>query len=170
VTDRDEISLHLIRHAHAGDPMKWHGPDALRPLSEKGRHQAERLGLFLADVGFAPNAILTSPRTRALDTARLVATPLDQPVVVVDALGGSLDLDLVTDVLIGAGSPRSVVLVGHDPDFSRLASELTGTPELTLRKGALIRIDAPLPLQSGRGIVRWLIPPDLLLNGERETD
>ena len=83
-----EIQLHLLRHAHAGDPMKWSGPDDVRPLSEKGRLQAERLGLLLADAAFEPDAILSSPKLRALDTARLVATPLGMPVVVVEELGG----------------------------------------------------------------------------------
>ena len=59
-----EIQLHLLRHAHAGDPMKWSGPDDVRPLSEKGRLQAERLGLLLADAAFEPDAILSSPKLR----------------------------------------------------------------------------------------------------------
>ena len=69
----DEVQLHLLRHAHAGDPMKWSGPDEVRPLTEKGRQQSERLGLFMARAGFSPDAILTSPKTRAVETARLFA-------------------------------------------------------------------------------------------------
>ena len=167
---RDETQLHLLRHAHAGDPMKWDGPDDVRPLSEKGRLQAERLGLFLADTGFRPDAILSSPRTRALNTARLVATPLETPVVVVDALGGPLDLEAVDRILRAAGDPRRPVLVGHDPDFSALAGELTGIPQLTVRKGSLVRIDAIRPFEPGRGLLRWLVPPDLLAGSDRPSD
>jgi phosphohistidine phosphatase len=167
---REETQLHLLRHAHAGDPMKWTGSDDVRPLTEKGRLQAERLGLFLAGAGFRPDAILSSPKTRALETARLVATPLEVPVVVVDALGGALDLDGVDAILSAAGDPRRPLLVGHDPDFSALAGELTGIPELAIRKGSLARIDVARPLEPGGGLLRWLVPPDLLAGSDRPND
>ncbi len=158
----DEIQLYLLRHAHAGDPMKWNGPDAVRPLTEKGRLQSERLGLFLARASFRPDAILSSPRIRALETARLVAAPLGAPVTVVEELGGPLDLETVERILHWAGDPRRPVLVGHDPDFSSIAAELVGVSELPLRKAALVRIDLRRPAGPGRGILRWLLPPDLL--------
>ena len=157
-----EVQLHLLLHAHAGDPVKWPGSDAARPLSEKGRLQAERLGLFLADAAFDPDSILSSPKLRALDTARLVATPLGLPVVVVDALAAPLDLGALDELLAGAGNPKRPLLVGHDPDFSQLAAELVGAPEVDVRKGALVRIDAARPLRAGGGMLRWLIPPDAL--------
>lgn len=158
----DEIQLCLLRHAHAGDPMKWTGSDAVRPLTEKGRLQSERLGLLLARTSFRPDAILSSPKIRALETARLVAAPLDVRVEVVDALGEALDLDAVERLLRSAGNPRRPMLVGHDPDFSMLAAELIGISELPLRKAVLVRIDVTLPLTPGGGILRWLLPPDLL--------
>jgi len=156
-----QVSLFLLRHAHAGDPEKWRGPDAARPLSEKGRLQAEALGLFLADHGFETDAIVSSPRIRALETARLVATPLERPVIVRDELGEPLDLESIGRLLDLLGSPSRPVLVGHDPDFSTIAAELTGIPELPVRKGALVRIDAEIPLRPGGGHLRWLVPPDL---------
>jgi len=162
------LSLYLLRHSHAGDPEKWRGPDEARPLSDKGRLQAERLGLFLAEVGFAPDAILSSPKTRALETARLVATPLERPVVVRDELGEPLDLEALDRLLAAVGNPSKPVLVGHDPDFSLLAAELVGIAELPLRKGALVRIDVEPPLRDGRGILRWLVPPDLLQSGSSD--
>jgi phosphohistidine phosphatase len=162
VNARSEIQLYLLRHAHAGDPMKWNGPDAARPLSEKGRLQAERLGLFLAEIGFDPDAILSSPLGRAVETARLVASALELPVVIVDALAGSLDLDTVAELLRRAGNPARPMLVGHDPYFSLIAAELAGVAELPIRKGALVRIDAALPLRPGAGVIKWLVPPDLL--------
>jgi phosphohistidine phosphatase len=162
VNARAEVQLHLLRHAHAGDPMKWHGPDAVRPLSEKGRLQAERLGLFLAEAGFQPDAIVSSPLVRAVETARLVATPLELPVRVDDALAGPLDFDVLETLLRQWGDPKRPLLVGHDPAFSQLAADLTGLAELPVRKGALVRIDLVRPIETGAGILRWLLPPDLL--------
>lgn len=165
----DDIQLCLLRHAHAGDPMKWTGSDEVRPLTEKGRRQSERLGLLLARTSFRPDAILSSPRIRALETARLVAAALGIDVVVVEALGEPLDLDAVEELLRRAGDPLRPMLVGHDPDFSVLAAELIGVSELPLRKATLARIDVPRPLRAGSGVLRWLVPPDLLItDGDKD--
>src|SRR5829696_6179850 len=98
--------LHLLRHAHAGDPEGWDGPDAARPLSEKGRAQAERLGSFLADIGFRTDAVITSPKVRAAQTAEIVASQLGVGVTEDDGLAGSLDLDAVDTILARAGDPE----------------------------------------------------------------
>jgi phosphohistidine phosphatase SixA len=76
-------------------------------------------------------------------------------------LGEPLDLATVDRILAGAGDPRWPVLVGHDPDFSELVSELVGAP-IAMRKGTLARIDVERPLEPGAGDLRWLVPPDLL--------
>jgi phosphohistidine phosphatase len=157
-----DIQLHLIRHAHAGDPTKWRGPDDLRPLTEKGREQSERLGIFLARAGFEPDAILSSPKVRAMETARLVGAALGVRVDIVAELGGPLDFETVAAILRTARTPRRPVLVGHDPDFSMLAAELAGVDDLPVRKAALVRIDTTLPMQPGEGVLRWLVPPELL--------
>ena len=52
--------------------------------------------------------------------------------------------------------------MGHDPDFSELAAALTGTEYLPMKKGALARIDMALPVQPNGGILRWLLPPELV--------
>lgn len=162
---KPEIQLCLLRHAHAGDAMKWAGDDAVRPLTEKGRQQSERLGLFLAAAGFRPDAILSSPKTRATETARLVAAALDVRVDVVDDLGEPLDLETLEQLLHSAGDPVRPLLVGHDPDFSLLAAELVGISELPIRKASLVRIDVTRPLEPEQGVLRWLLPPDLLIAG-----
>jgi len=66
------LSLLLIRHADAGDSATWEGDDAVRPLSRKGRRQSKRLGALLDDLGVRPDVLLTSPRVRAAETAKLV--------------------------------------------------------------------------------------------------
>jgi len=158
---RAELELYLLRHAHAGDPSAWDGPDAARPLSQKGRRQAQRLGAFLAERSFAPDAIVTSPKLRAKQTAEIVADALGIGVSVDDRLGAPLDEDVVGALVDGVGG-TSVLLVGHDPDFSDLAAALTGCEYLPLRKGALVRIDMALPVTAGNGVLRWLLPPDLV--------
>jgi phosphohistidine phosphatase len=162
VTDKGPVSLHLLRHADAGDPEKWRGDDAARPLSEKGVRQAERLGRYLATVGFEPDAILSSPNVRALQTAEIVGRALGVSATVDDRLARSLDPAGVAALLRDAGEPRRPVIVGHDPDFSELLAELTGAPDLAMKKGALARVDLAEGVRPGSGVLRWLLPPDLL--------
>lgn len=153
--------LHLLRHAHAGDPGAWDGPDAERPLSDKGRAQAERLGAHLAAIGFRPDAIISSPKVRALETAEIVAEHLDLSVSVDDRLGRMVGPEDIVESLAAAGAPQRPVLVGHDPDFSDLVSTLCGAP-VPMRKGALARIEIADSLGAGTGTLRWLLPPDAL--------
>ena len=153
--------LHLLRHADAGDPEAWTGPDAVRPLSDKGRKQSKRLGDHLASIGFTADAIITSPKIRAEQTAEIVAERVEGKVSVDDRLAHAFDLDDVEAILVDAGDPERVVLVGHDPDFSDTLSALCG-PQLEMKKGAFARIEIDRPLQAGGGTLRWLLSPDVL--------
>lgn len=154
--------LHLLRHADAGDPEAWEGPDAARPLSDKGRAQSKRLGDFLDGIKFGGGPLISSPKFRAAQTAELVAAPLKAKVILDDRLAGALTLGAVEAILKDAGDPDRPVLVGHDPDFSDLLEELTGASGVTLRKGALARIEIDGSLRPGAATLRWLIPPDAL--------
>lgn len=161
MADRDSIQLHLLRHAHAGNPEGWTGPDAARPLSAKGEKQAEQLGRFLAEVGFEPGAIITSPKVRAARTAEILAEALGCEVREDERLARDFDLVTVEAILFDAGEPLKPVLVGHDPDFSDLVATLCATDGAPMRKGAFARIDVERPLASGGGTLRWLVAPDL---------
>jgi phosphohistidine phosphatase len=118
--------LHLLRHGDAGDPEAWTGPDAVRPLSDKGRKQSKRLGDHLASIAFTADAIITSPKIRAEQTAEIVADRIRAKVTVDDRLAGPFELDTVEAILTDVGDPERAVLVGHDPDFSETLSTLAG--------------------------------------------
>jgi phosphohistidine phosphatase len=162
--DRATTELYLLRHAHAGDPEGWTGDDAARPLSSKGEGQADRLGAFLAGAGFKPDAIVTSPKLRARQTADIVAHHLGLEVREDERLAGGFDGSTVDAILADLSRPERPVLVGHDPDFSDLLGELVGTSGLTMKKGAFARVDVagPFAAASGSGSLRWLVPPDAL--------
>ena len=99
---------------------------------------------------------------RARQTAELVAAALDTPVALDERLGGPLDLDGLAAMMAAFAGKRKVLLVGHDPEFSDLAAELVGAAQVPLKKGALARIDTTMPLAPNGGVLRWLIPPDLV--------
>lgn len=159
------MQLYLLRHADAGDPEAWQGPDAARPLSDKGRKQSRRLGEHLAAIGFSADGVITSPKIRASETADIVAECLKATVSIDDRLGGPLGVETVDTILEEAGDPGRAILVGHDPDFSELVTVLCAAAGVTMRKGALARIEIDRPLRTGAGTLRWLLPPDALKRG-----
>ncbi|HEV3231106.1 MAG TPA: phosphoglycerate mutase family protein [Candidatus Dormibacteraeota bacterium] len=70
---------YLVRHAHAGDRERWEGPDQDRPLTDKGRRQAERLAQRLAPS--RPARLLSSPYLRCRQTLEPLGLALALPVL-----------------------------------------------------------------------------------------
>ena len=68
------MNLYLIRHAHAGDRREWDGPDATRPLSKRGRRQAEAIADALSSEPI--ERVLSSPAVRCLQTGAALAARL----------------------------------------------------------------------------------------------
>jgi 8-oxo-dGTP diphosphatase len=118
-----DASVYLVRHAKAGSREKWTERDELRPLSKKGRRQAEGLvGLFRDhDVG----RVVSSPYVRCTQTVRPLALDRGLPVELSDALaeGASLDdaLSLLDEL---ASSPA--VLCSHGDVIPMLIEHLAG--------------------------------------------
>lgn len=156
-----DVELWLVRHAHAGDRMNWQGSDDARPLTERGRRQAERLGSFLAAAELRPDAIVTSPKARAAQTAEIIADLLSLKIHSDDRLGVGLGLAELAAIL-GEHNVRRPMLVGHDPDFTQLLGVLCDASGVEMKKGALARIDIAMPPAPGCGTLRWLVPPDVL--------
>lgn len=156
------LQLHLLRHADAGDPEAWSGLDADRPLSSKGRRQARSVGRWLRSMARPPEIVITSPKVRASETAEIATDGWPVRPLVDERLAGGLELGGLAAVLADhAPAAERVLLVGHDPDFSELASELIGA-SIALKKGALARIDVPRPPRAASGTLRWLVPPEAL--------
>jgi phosphohistidine phosphatase len=122
----------MLRHGDAEDGS----PDAERPLSEKGREQARAVGGALKALGVELDACLTSPKVRALDTARIACEPLGvEPQLEPKLAGGPFDAQA-----LAAGLGDDVLLVGHDPDFSMAVHSLTGA-QVRLKKGGLAGVE-----------------------------
>ncbi len=158
--------LWLLRHGDAESPPGVR--DADRTLSPVGKGQADRVGRFLARVG-GPDIILTSPLTRAVETATIVSKHLQRSV------------PKSTDKLLSSAAPSAIVnevakrkeasllLVGHEPLMSTLVAYLVdGTERSIVRMSpctlALIRTAAK-PRPAG-GVLDLLIPPESLVIDE----
>jgi phosphohistidine phosphatase len=137
--------IYLLRH---GDAEDGSGEDAARRLTAKGKRQAKAAGMALAALGVEIDACMTSPKVRALDTARIACGPLGlKPEITEELRGGLFDSPALS---AGRGD---VLLVGHEPDFSGEVARLTGA-HVKLRKGGLAIVD-------GGMLIALLRPRDL---------
>jgi len=161
------VRLLLIRHADAGEPGSWIGPDAERPLSDKGVKQAARLAAALLAAKTTIDGILTSPARRCGETATILAAALGIEARAEAHLADGPTLEALRTLLTKRMS--SLALVGHEPHLSALIGELTGITNVVMAKGAVIRIDIARPLERGSGSLVWIAPPSLFRapKGER---
>ena len=133
-------SVVVLRHSYA--PGGFDPPDARlddcstqRNLDENGRAQAARIGEAFRQNGVAVGAVLSSPRCRCLDTARLAFGRAQSW----DVLQGALrdqdrrerQLAEIKKAIAGHGDGPPLVLVTH----GSVVSDLTG---VNVRMGAFI--------------------------------
>ena len=155
--------LCLLRHAEA---EVLAASDRARRLTPKGEDQAERVGKFCRKQEIAPSVILTSPVTRALQTAKLVAKSLtDAELIEVPWAQCGMDPWAAMDELKAYAKFPSVMLVGHQPDLGGLAAVLLGmdnVQHLHVRKALLTGIDASHGLSTGAGVLQFFVPVKLM--------
>jgi phosphohistidine phosphatase len=137
--------LFLIRHAKSS----WDDaaqPDKDRPLNDRGRRDAPKIGERLAKRDLKPDLILSSPAVRALKTAEIIARKLDyrrKDIVVDDRLYAVEANDLLEVIRTLGDRLKSVMIFGHNPALVELAqrfsSEITDMPTCAV---AEFRFDA----------------------------
>jgi len=132
--------LWLLRHGEA-EPHDAR-PDAERRLTARGERQAKAAGAALARLGIEFALVLTSPRVRGMDTARLACDSVGAEPVVHEPLSGGFDRDDALELMAGQDADARVLVVGHEPDFSQVVHDLTGGI-VDLKKGgvAAVRVD-----------------------------
>lgn len=129
--------LWFLRHGEAEE----HGarPDFERRLTPRGEEQSRAAGRALVALGVNFQLVVTSPRVRALDTARLACEVLGCEAVVDEALSSGFDLDAALALAYAAGEHRRVLYVGHNPDFVEIVGDLTGAT-IELKKGGIAAV------------------------------
>jgi len=154
--------LYLLRHAEAVDQST---SDAARELTPKGTAQARKVGKFCVKNDFIPSIILTSPLKRAEQTARIVAKEIkNAEFIVCPFLSAGMQPENALDELKVYARFPSLMLVGHEPDFSLLAAHLLGLQlheSLHLRKASLTGMNLTA-MRPGAAVLNFAIPPKLM--------
>jgi len=130
-------TLWLLRHGDA-EP---HGTraDFERRLTDRGERQSRAAGRAFARLGVSFEHVFTSPRVRALETARLVCAELDLEPIIHEPLSGGFDERHADALLAAAGVGSALLVVGHEPDLSGLVAALTSA-RIEMKKGGIAAI------------------------------
>jgi len=153
-------SLTLFRHAKTERESDT-GRDFDRRLNERGRKDAARMGREIRKLGLKFDLLLSSPASRAVETAELADLPAQYDERIYDASMRQL-LDLVRN---SDASVASLLMVGHNPGFEQLASMLVGAPVI-MPTGSLaeieLAVDGWAEVERGSGtLVRFIKPKEL---------
>lgn len=113
--------LLLLRHAKSDWPDGFSDP--LRPLAERGRHDAPEIGKAIARAGIVPDLALISTALRTRQTWKLVAPQLGKAVPMREesALYGAPEQSLLDFARSAPDEVETLLLCAHNPGLERLA-------------------------------------------------
>lgn len=161
------MKLILTRHGEAENGTVDH----LRNLTETGIKDIRNQGNLLIHTGWKFSHILTSPVTRANQTAMLFQETLSSrfPNLEVEEeanLAPGVNLDSFDDVISRFSVHDVVLMAFHMPDVARIASYITGMSEthFYFTPGAMLALNLPLPVYQSRGMLIWMYQPEYLRN------
>jgi len=153
------VEIYFLRHGDAADKAAGQS-DAERPLTEEGMKQARQAAEWFAKHQIEFDAIVSSPLLRAVQTAEPIAEALNMELGSDRRLsGGQLTVEALADLVSELDRPHSLLLVGHEPDFSTIIGELIGG-EVEMKKAAiaLVRCES---IKAGAGTLAALVPSKL---------
>jgi phosphohistidine phosphatase len=113
----------------------------------------------LAVLGVSFDAVYTSPRVRALDTARLASVALAMEPIVHDRLHAGFGRCGAEELLATVPDDGRLVLVGHEPDLSQLVYDFTGG-RVAMKKGGIAAVRT---MPGGGELVALLRPREIEL-------
>jgi phosphohistidine phosphatase len=147
------MKLYLLRHGKADWP-DWNRPDDERPLTPEGKTEVAAVAKLLVRLEITP-VILTSPLPRASQTAAIAGKYLKVEVREEPLLRPGFDAARLRKMLKNF-SGKSLMVVGHEPDFTRTIFQITGGQTKMSKAGvALVELETG----SMKGELRWLVPP-----------
>jgi phosphohistidine phosphatase len=156
------MEIYILRHGIA-ELRRPGRPDGQRALTEDGKVKLRKVLARARKAEVAPSLILTSPYTRALESAEIAAEVLGYPgeLVQTPALLPGASPAAVWEELRSRPDERAVLLSGHEPLLSAIAAYLLNAPTLKidLKKAALVRLDLEQLSGDPAGTLKWILTP-----------
>jgi phosphohistidine phosphatase len=158
------MNLYLIRHADAVPFSEFRGTDEERPLTDRGHHEARRLGEVLKIRQIFIDRIITSTLVRAIQTAQEIIPILG---LTPEQVGVNKELSPGGKVRklakhLNELKEKSIALVGHMPDISVFAAWMIGSKKANLQfeKSGIAFIQIDDEVEKGGGSLNWLLTPE----------
>jgi phosphohistidine phosphatase len=166
-------TLLLLRHGKS-DWKQQASEDFDRPLNDRGRHAAGRIGRWMKEHHLDPEWVVCSPAARTRETLARLRSHLPIPDTLIDFDDRVYLADLPTLLALLAHCPQdmsNILLVGHNPGMEQLLEYLCGPnlplsaqgklmPTATLAQIALPDDWRALAVRSGK-VVQIIRPEDL---------
>jgi phosphohistidine phosphatase len=169
------MRLVIVRHADAGEAEQFartKKPDSLRPLSAVGRQTMQSVALGLRKLVPQIERVVTSPFTRAAQTASILCaaydiagSPLATPALEPEKPPAEFEAWLAQQ-----SDAKVIAAVGHDPHVGTLATWfMTGVakPGLHLEKGGACLLEFEGAVRGGEAVLQWLNTAEQLARGAR---
>lgn len=163
------MQLILVRHGVAEDRedfKKKNLDDRLRPLTLKGRKRMQKIAMVMSDKIEGVDFIVTSPLTRARQTAEILSQIfVDIPVFESPELSPqSPPAAFAKWLKVHAKDAKKIMAVGHEPHLGILTSWLMANKEepfVLYKKGgsAAFQVEALEDIKAGEGRMLWLVQP-----------
>jgi phosphohistidine phosphatase len=139
--------LFIARHATAQERDKG-VPDFERALVKKGEKEAGSVARHLVSKHGTPDLMISGYANRAIETAHLFAAAFRYPrqkILLRESFYGPVKAeDLAREIRKQSDKCRSLMLVGHDPVFSELASHLVKDFHGTIPKAGVVVAEFPV--------------------------
>lgn len=133
--------LYLLRHGEA-EPGFGQLGDYERSLTDKGKKQLNRLAKELFNRGVKLDQMVSSSAKRTWETAKIFSSILTCKKS--DALPELYEADpkvIIEVINRTAEDIQSLLLVGHNPGISAVATFLSGEPYLIMKPGMLVKLE-----------------------------
>jgi phosphohistidine phosphatase len=153
--------MHIYMMQHGTPISKEQDPD--RPLSDKGRADVEKMALLFMKSGMQVTDIFHSGKTRARQTAEIMASRIAQGAEPKEKPGLS-PMDDPANFAEALGKLHNpLMIVGHLPHLSRLVSLLiTGDPSHTIvnfKQGGVVDLEKD---EEENWRLNWMVVPDII--------
>ena len=153
------MRLYLMQH---GKPVLEEVNPA-RPLSDQGKRDVRKTAEFLDRVGIHVGEVFHSGKTRARETAEIVAAALGTHVKVEERPGLS-PLDNVRRIADEINvSTENLFIAGHLPHLAKLTALLVTANETftvaRFQQGGVLCLERD---DAGKWVIAWMVAPDIL--------
>ena len=161
------MKILFVRHARAETRAEFKGANDLeRPLTAEGRKEAQKAFKRLAKAYPVPDVILSSRAIRAADTADLLARAFEvKGFEQMEELNPGCGLEAFQKLVLERAERKVkwLAVVGHDPDFTELVSQLTagGGLRLDFKKAACVEVDVT-SMDPFQGVLKAILPPRIM--------